>query len=403
MELCLASKDTYLNMTPSPGFDQRPFWEVVFQNIELSQGTQGKFKNWKDLRYHVDIWAQPRRTNLRENNLPAPSAGQPELDRLIDEWNQVFAQRFCAINRGYFESNLWPLAEGHVTSIMQSEIQTWTTSALEQRMNELDRYNRRVLGNNRRPEDYDNPVRRLFYSSHATNQSDAAQVRETEALMSLVLELQPQLRSVIADDIRNAGSNGHRDNNQSSGALQTTGQRRAPGYYHHTQDEVVPSIETPTRTTSFRRAPGYYDPPVPSPPMAERSYDWYSRKRTEPHQSHSTRSTGNLPIRSRDLEEYGYGPGSGAKRRRVDDGMPEFPSPSQPMPRGSSPTRARDTSDNPFETPQPPQRGQGSRRQESPNRFREQTVDFHNMTPNSRMDMLYKELKENRRESGKKR
>ncbi|KAI8679166.1 hypothetical protein NCS57_00193400 [Fusarium keratoplasticum] len=401
MKLCLASKDMYLNMTPSPSFDQRPFWDDVFQNIELNHATQGKFNEWKDLRYHVDVWVQPRRTSLRENNLPALSVGQPELDQLIDEWNRVFAQRFCAINRGYFESNLWPLAEGHVMSIMQSEIQTWITGALERRMNELGRYTRRVLGNNRRPEDYDNPVRRLFYSSQATSQSDAAQVRETEALMSLVLELQPQLRSAIADDLRNAESNDHRDNNQSSGALQTTGQRQATGYYQHTQDEVVPSIETPTRTTGYGRAPGYYDQPVSSPPMAGRSYEWYSRKKKEPDQSHSTPSTGNLPIRTRDLS--GYGPGSGAKRRRVDEGMSEFPSPSRLMARGSSPARARDTPDNPFETPQPPQRGQGTHRQGSPNRFREQTAEFNNMTPDSRMDMLYKALKETRRKNGKKR
>ncbi|KAL6352407.1 hypothetical protein LRP88_14174 [Fusarium phalaenopsidis] len=401
MKLCLASKDMYLNMVPSPSFDQKPFWDNVLRDMESSHATRGKFKDWKDLRYHVDVWVQPRRTSLRENNLPTPSLGQPDLDRLIDEWNRVFAQRFCAINRGYFESNLWPLAEGHVMSTMQSEIQTWITGALERRMNELERHTRPVLGNNRRPEDYNNPVRRLFYSSQVTSQSDAAQVRETEALMSLVLDLQPQLRSAIADDIRNAGSNDHRDTNQSSGELQATRQRQATGYYQHTQDEVVPSIETPTRTTGYRRDPGYYDQPFSSPPMAGRTYDWYSRKRKEPDQNHSTPSTGNLPIRTRDLP--GYGPGSGAKRPRVDEGMSEFPSPSRLMPRSSSPARARDTPDNPFETPQPLQRGQGTRRQESPNRFREQTAEFNNMTPDSRMDMLYKALRETRRENGKKR
>ncbi|KAL2691195.1 hypothetical protein Neosp_001576 [[Neocosmospora] mangrovei] len=400
MELCLASKGTYLNMTPTPSFDQKPFWETLFQNIELNHATQGMFKDWKDLKYHVDVWAQPRRTSLRENNLPAPSLGQPELDRLLDEWNRVFAQRFCATNRGYFESNLWPLAEGHVMSIMKSEIQTWITGALEKRMNELDRYTRRVLGNNRRPEDYDTPVRRLFNSSQATSQSDVAQVRETEALMSLVLELQPQLRSAIADDIRDAERNDRGDNNQRSPELQTTGRRQAPGYYQHARDEIVPSIETPTRTTGYRRAPGYYGRPLSSPPMAGGSYDWYSRKRNEPDQSrHSTPGTGSLSIRTRDVP--GYGPGSGAKRQRVDDTMSEFPSPSQLMQRSSSTARARDTSDNPFETPQPQQRGKGAHREESPDRFREQTADFNNMAPDSKMDMLYKALKETRRERSK--
>ncbi|UPL00704.1 hypothetical protein LCI18_011638 [Fusarium solani-melongenae] len=401
MELCLASKNMYLNLDPMPNSAQKTFWDDVFQNIELNHATQGKFKDWKDLRYYVDLWGQTRRMSLRENKLPAPSVGQPELDRLIDEWNRVFAQRFCAINRGYIETSLWLLVEDHVMSILQSEIQTWITGALEKRMNELDRYTRRVLGNNRRPEDYDNPVRRLFYSSQEMSESDAAQVRETEALMSLVLELQPKLRSAIADDIRNAESNDHRDNNQSSGALQTTSQRQATGYYQHTQDEVMPSIETPTQTTGYRRAPGSYGQPVSSPPMAGRSHEWYSRKRNEPHQSHSTPSTGNISSPTRDLP--GYGRGSGAKRRRVDEGMSEFSSPSRLVARGFSPARARDTPDNPFETPQPLQRGQSTHRQGSPERFREQTAEFNNMTPDSRVYMLYKYVKETSRENGKKR
>lgn len=75
--------------------------------------------------------------------------------------------------------------------------------------------------------------------------------------------------------------------------------------------------------------------------------------------------------------------------------MPEFPPPSQLAPWSSGSARARDTLDNPFETPQPRQR---AHRQESPDRFREDTVEFNNMTPDSRMDMLYKAMKETRRE-----
>ncbi|RSM16221.1 hypothetical protein CDV31_004540 [Fusarium ambrosium] len=403
MELCLASKDMYLNMTPSPSFDQKPYWDKVLQDIESNPTTQGLLKDWRDLRYHVDVWVQPRRTSLRENNLPAPSVGQPELDRLIDEWNRVFAQRFCAVNRGYFESNLWPLAEDHVMSIMQSEIQTWVTGALERRMNELDRHIRPVLGSNRRPEEYDNPVRRLFYRSQAAKEADAAQVRQTEALMSLVLDLQPQLRGAIAEDIRNAESNDRRDNDQSSGGLQTNGQRQATSHYQHRQDEVMPSIETPTRTAGYTRAPGYYDRPVSSPPMTGRSYDWAPRKRKERDRSRSTPSTNNLSIRTRELPGYGSSAGPSSKRRRGDGGMSEFPSPNQLMQRSSSTARARDTPENPFVTPQQPQRGIVARRQESPNRFREQTAEFNNMTPDSRMDMLYRALKESRQEKGKKR
>ncbi|KAJ4323796.1 hypothetical protein N0V84_004142 [Fusarium piperis] len=382
MELCLASKDIYLKMTPSPSFDQKPFWEHVLQGIESDPATRSLFKDWRDVRCYVDVWAQPRRSNLRENNLPAPSPGQPELDRAIDKWNLVFAQRFCVINQGYFESSIWTLAEEHIISIMQSEIQTWIAGALQKRMEELERYARPVLGYNRAPDDYNNPTRRLFYRSQAANPDDAMQVRETEGLISLVLDLQPRLRSAISEYIRNGESNGHGDNGQSSDGFQADDERQGSGHYEHTQHEVVPSIETPAPAPGYGRAPGYYsrnDRGISSSPRSGRSRG-RSKKRKKPDQGQSTPSTNNLSIRTRVLPGYGDSTGSGPKRQRVNEAGPVW---------------ARDTSDNPFVTPQPRRR---AHRPESPGRFREETAEFNNMTPDSKADMLFKAIKEIRRE-----
>ncbi|KAM0425426.1 hypothetical protein ACHAPT_009215 [Fusarium lateritium] len=508
MELCLASKDMYLNMTPSPNFDQKPFWNNVLQNIESNPITRGKFKGWKDLRDTVDVWAQPRRTSLREGNLPPPSVGQPVLDRVIDKWNHVFAQRFCAVNKGYFESNIWPLAEEHVQSFMQSEIHSWITGALQKRKDELERLTRTpMLGSNRDLGYYENSVRRLFYGSQASSK-DAVQVRETEALMSLVLDLQPRLRSTIIEQIRNAGNNGRPggdggqgSGDQGAGSLPAAvGNERQDGGRpeERPRDEIVlPSIETRTpamsaRTTGQAHTPG-------SNPQSGRSQrgqedgrsvfsspagnDGSRRKRKDQGPSPSLGTSGSLAIRNRDaLPGYGSTAASTptrshSKRRRVDElndaettrSLSEFPSPSQlTMSRGvgaasgpprlswskdrsagrsnnlsqsrntanpshhrgreppfvqtgqsSSPAWARDAHRDPFETPQKQSsrwngnsQGRSSsqrhgernaHRQEeqgSPARFREETAEFNSMTQESKMEMLYKTVKEARRKTG---
>lgn len=84
MELCLSLKDEYLAMNPAPLHDQEPFWSHLLEKLESSSVTRGKFKVWKEVKEAIDHWCQPRRTLLREGNLPPVSPSQPELDGLID-------------------------------------------------------------------------------------------------------------------------------------------------------------------------------------------------------------------------------------------------------------------------------------------------------------------------------
>ncbi|CAJ0549811.1 Ff.00g034240.m01.CDS01 [Fusarium sp. VM40] len=84
MELCLSLKDEYLAMNPAPLHYQEPFWSHLLEKLESNSVTRGKFKVWKEVKEAIDHWCQPRRTLLREGNLPPVSPSQPELDGLID-------------------------------------------------------------------------------------------------------------------------------------------------------------------------------------------------------------------------------------------------------------------------------------------------------------------------------
>jgi hypothetical protein len=103
IQMCLSLGDDYLAMVPAPNYDQAPFWTKV-PNEKLDINSASKFRNWKNLKECVECWCMVRRTLLREGRLPAVSQSQPELDALVDSWNKVFAERFCRMYRGYFES-----------------------------------------------------------------------------------------------------------------------------------------------------------------------------------------------------------------------------------------------------------------------------------------------------------
>ncbi|KAF5611383.1 uncharacterized protein FSUBG_2214 [Fusarium subglutinans] len=103
IEMCLTLRDEYLNMPLALNHDQGPFWTKVL-NEKLDRNLAAKVKTGKALKECVEYWCLVRRTLLREGRLPAISQSQPELDTLVDSWNQVFAERFCRMYKGYFES-----------------------------------------------------------------------------------------------------------------------------------------------------------------------------------------------------------------------------------------------------------------------------------------------------------
>ncbi|KAF5673889.1 hypothetical protein FHETE_3276 [Fusarium heterosporum] len=104
IKLCLSMKHKYLKMPPAPGFDQEPFWAQLLEKLPQDIAAN-KFKVPKDVKDAVEAWCHSRRSLLREGALPVVSKAQPELDSLIDLWNEVFVERFCQVYRGYFESD----------------------------------------------------------------------------------------------------------------------------------------------------------------------------------------------------------------------------------------------------------------------------------------------------------
>jgi hypothetical protein len=60
------------------------------ESDEDSLVSPERFKVWKEVKGAIEHWCQPRRILLREGNLPPVSQSQPELDSLIDSWNEVF-------------------------------------------------------------------------------------------------------------------------------------------------------------------------------------------------------------------------------------------------------------------------------------------------------------------------
>ncbi|KPA37400.1 hypothetical protein FLAG1_09787 [Fusarium langsethiae] len=198
LETCLSLKDQYLAIPPNSHADQEPFWSRLLEKLERTSLTKGKFKEWKELNRAVESWAQARRSYMRENRLPAVSQSHPELDTLIDQWNLVFAQRFCHIHSGYFGNTIWSqFAEAKLKEVVKAEIDKWIANSLNERRDELQRHIRpTLLSSNSSLKDYYNAVKAMQNQYEAV-QRDESQALESEVVMSMVLKLQPRLSAAI--------------------------------------------------------------------------------------------------------------------------------------------------------------------------------------------------------------
>ncbi|KAG8669354.1 hypothetical protein FPOAC2_08678 [Fusarium poae] len=196
LEMCISLKNKYLDIPPAAQADQEPFWGRVMEMLNLMPLTKGKYKESKDVHRAVEYWCQPRRSYMRENRLPAVSQSQPELDTLIDQWNLVFAQRFCKIHSGYFANTQF--AQDTMKQIVKDEVDSWITRSLKERRNELERTSQpTLLSADSSLKDYGNAVKGL-QNKFEMIKRDKSQALESEAVMSIVLKLQPSLRTAIS-------------------------------------------------------------------------------------------------------------------------------------------------------------------------------------------------------------
>ncbi|CAG7563761.1 unnamed protein product [Fusarium equiseti] len=219
LETCLSLKDRYLTMPPAVQTDQKPFWTGVRDFLERISVTRGKFKDWQAVQRAVESWCQPRRSSMRQERLPAVSQSYPELDELVDQWNLVFAQRFCKIHMGYFSNAIWPqFAEEKVTEMVESNLNARTADILTKRCEALQKPNpSALLPTNSSLEDYGNAMK-VMNSHPVAAQTDEDQVRKSETVMSMVLELQPGLSAALSQFL--SGPNAPMRRSEPSGGQQ---------------------------------------------------------------------------------------------------------------------------------------------------------------------------------------
>ncbi|KAK6702021.1 hypothetical protein SNK04_011925 [Fusarium graminearum] len=199
LEQCLSLKERYLSMPPAQHADQEPFWSRVLEMLERMPLTKGKFKEWKEAHRAVENWCQARRSYLKDNRLPAVSQAQPELETAIDQWNLVFARRFCKIHSGYFTNTIIPeFVEDKLKETVRNEVDGWITNSLKERRDELQRLSQPTfLPSHSSLKDCDNAIKELQTQFKAA-QRDESQTCESEVVMSMVVKLQPGLHTAIS-------------------------------------------------------------------------------------------------------------------------------------------------------------------------------------------------------------
>ncbi|KAF5020410.1 hypothetical protein F66182_7566 [Fusarium sp. NRRL 66182] len=297
LQACLSSKEEYLAMSLAPLFDQEPFWSSIHLKVDADLVARGKFRGWKDVKDSVEVWCHPRRTNLREGNLPALSQSQPELDALVDAWNKVFVQRFCAIHRGYFEISAWALAKDKITEMVKAEFERWISTNLKSRSDGPESSARPpLLTENSSLADYNNAINSLARRSE-TSTRGTTRVQESEAVMSLVMELQPGLESVIAQELRDKSQNTARtERNEAQGS---TGARQNLTWGPPRRDITYPE------GSFYRERVNVTIPPTPTRPSAEAPRA-IAQPHTEGHDSRrlkppeATRLTQSSPVPGRE-------------------------------------------------------------------------------------------------------
>ncbi|KAF9784150.1 hypothetical protein IL306_008303 [Fusarium sp. DS 682] len=197
LEICLSIKDQYLALPLAHHHDQESFWTTVWKE-KLPSSLATRFSNWKNIKESVESWCYLRRTLLREGRLPALSQAQPELDTLVDSWNEVFVARFCQIHRGYFEIGVWALTKDRVLGMVQDHVNNWIGENLQKRRDELESSVRlRLLSNKSSLTEYGNAVKSV-QEGFTASKRDQTQTVESEAVLSMTIELRPELEKAMS-------------------------------------------------------------------------------------------------------------------------------------------------------------------------------------------------------------
>lgn len=224
---------------------EEDFWRAIMQRIEPT--SRDKFSDWKHLRTNTNSWCDGRRKELREGALPPPRDVRRELDIAIDGWNKVWVQRFTTLHKGYFEAAMWAAVESKVLSFVQEELYDWINRVLAERRDAIETRSRtRLLRENSSHEDYKKTFG-LLHDKVKSGGRAAFEIRESEAIMSLMVDIQPGLEKIIRKHMK------HNDINSEAAQKSTSDSDDNESEVGLNRDDVVlASIESSTPELSPR-------------------------------------------------------------------------------------------------------------------------------------------------------
>ncbi|KAH7150191.1 hypothetical protein B0J13DRAFT_285236 [Dactylonectria estremocensis] len=195
LTLCISFWKEYLNLPEALNCTEEPFWTAILQRIEPA--SRSKFTGWKHLSSSVYAWCEGRRKTLRECVLPPPRDSHRDFDMAIDGWNEIWAQRFTTITKGYFQASIWTAVETKVLSYVQNELYDWINATLEKRRDAIDTRGRDGLcKRNSTGDEYTKTFGHL-HDAIKLGGRKAFEVRESEAVMSLMVNIRPGLEKII--------------------------------------------------------------------------------------------------------------------------------------------------------------------------------------------------------------
>ncbi|CAM1512015.1 Fc.00g095280.m01.CDS01 [Cosmosporella sp. VM-42] len=245
LRVCLKHQQIYLGLPLQSQDGHAEIWGLVLS--KLRHKIKNKVGDWRQLRSKVGNWCRFRRELMNSGILRTPRDDRRQLDEAIDSWNAVWIQRFRV--------GAWPAIEDKIVSLIQSEIHDFATKIMDKRRDELAALTRPpILLRGSSIESYHNHVDYLSEMVKARGQN-SFQVRESEAVMALLLELKPQLESIV----RQSTFNQRYEDDPKAGEIASSGTNseqailRNPRSTCQGQDKVdLPLVEPETPVTTLQ-------------------------------------------------------------------------------------------------------------------------------------------------------
>ncbi|KAF5673890.1 hypothetical protein FHETE_3277 [Fusarium heterosporum] len=141
-----------------------------------------------------------------------------------------------------FEDRIWPAVEKAFLPFAERKILEWVEKKLQERMKELGSLTRPpLLKADSSPESYLTYVSYLKGRIHATGKKSTS-IRETEAVMSMAVDLLPDVKEHLRKDLRgeHMGVDDNENDAESSGAIHEEGhdERSEEAYGKYSEDDV---------------------------------------------------------------------------------------------------------------------------------------------------------------------